>query len=587
MNVSLSETTEVREVRIQQTLGINIDDVNATDVKVIEIAPVDQFEIDASAVTPQIEVVLAPVSVILDSTESQGAILQAPSGGTFNNGAIKSWVIGETTTSTAVGGLNDILAKLLPPQPTPLSLRTLLLASAANTHSGSNILLCSGVPVNTSEASPPAAGAQIFRTTGAVANSQTVASFGSGNSGTLSAWVNGASAGSLALNTSSQVGVNSSLQITRDAAFPSDKPGFWEELDAVVSSAVSVGVNSFQLRHTETGNTNVAFFCRDALTAVPTTTAIAVTPPVSPVTTFSSSIPHYTAGNTFEVAATVTDLAGETYLSAGAVQIDSIPSVGTLVNVGPGQGGLPAVMSRNVGTQTILPTNFTVSGNVAVTTRLRARGRNPQGDGAWLDFASQINVLAGSPTSGILELSVPVVNMGTGANAARIVMSGGDTPADDKSALLTSDWVANAALQAHDAAVRGGVLLHDQTNYANGLWLPAGPNLSVGRSGAQYATFMMRRAAISQFRIAIAGTYAGCWVKLPQYLNWWSMFTLYSGAGIPTVGCALGTVMSGNSGTFTCTFGQATSSLSPNNLILVRLRLNAGQSVSSLQFTGV
>lgn len=170
VSVSVRETTEVKEVRLQQTLGIQIDDVNSTEIKVIEIAPVDQLEIDAASVTPQIEVVLAPVSVILDSTESQGAILQAPSGGTFDGGAITGWVIGETTTSTAVADLNNVLAKLLPPQPTPLSLRTLLLAGSANTRAGANILLASGVPVHTLEIGPPAAGAQIFRTTGATAN---------------------------------------------------------------------------------------------------------------------------------------------------------------------------------------------------------------------------------------------------------------------------------------------------------------------------------------------------------------------------------------------------------------------------------
>ena len=74
--------------------------------------------------------------------------------------------------------------------------------------------------------------------------------------------------------------------------------------------------------------------------------------------------------------------------------------------------------------------------------------------------------------------------------------------------------------------------------------------------------------------------------------GWANMFTAYRGSGIPTTaqpGSAVGTVMSGSSGTFTCTFGTESSS---NNgtagsvyRILIRWRLDAGDSITAMSYT--
>jgi hypothetical protein len=69
------------------------------------------------------------------------------------------------------------------------------------------------------------------------------------------------------------------------------------------------------------------------------------------------------------------------------------------------------------------------------------------------------------------------------------------------------------------------------------------------------------------------------------------MKTLYGGAGIPgnqggangSLGCALGAVANG-SGSWTATFGTLSSTSSANNIILVRFKLSAGQSISALSF---
>ena len=70
--------------------------------------------------------------------------------------------------------------------------------------------------------------------------------------------------------------------------------------------------------------------------------------------------------------------------------------------------------------------------------------------------------------------------------------------------------------------------------------------------------------------------------------GWADMFTAYRGAGIPTSaepGCASGTVMSGSSGTFKCVFGTESSSNDSNNRILIRWKLNSGQSITAMSYT--
>ena len=162
-------------------------------------------------------------------------------------------------------------------------------------------------------------------------------------------------------------------------------------------------------------------------------------------------------------------------------------------------------------------------------------------------------------------------------------------------------WDQTAALNIAEAAVSAGVLLHDQTDYSKS-FLPVGPNYSVGRTGAQYITVEFARSAVSTFKINVTGTYAGCWVRLPGVTNnpaispaavggWLDASKAYDGAGVPgeagdtLAGCAQGALMAGQSGSYTITFGPQTSTNANGNRIQVRIRLNAGQSITSLGFS--
>ena len=160
------------------------------------------------------------------------------------------------------------------------------------------------------------------------------------------------------------------------------------------------------------------------------------------------------------------------------------------------------------------------------------------------------------------EGNVVVTSVGTGSgNAVRIVNPGsGNTPVFTGSEANFNSQ--SSTLETYDATVVGsgsqGVLKHDQTNYSTG-YLPAGPNLSAGRSGTQYFTIKFIRTNVSKFDITYAGNVAGMWVALPGSVidasssanGWIAMTTAYAGAGYPGVnspgngsdGCALGGVV--------------------------------------------
>jgi hypothetical protein len=195
--------------------------------------------------------------------------------------------------------------------------------------------------------------------------------------------------------------------------------------------------------------------------------------------------------------------------------------------------------------------------------------------------------------------------IGTGSgNAFRIDNPGtGNTPAYTSNASAFNSQTST--LQTYDSTVVGsgsaGVLKHDQTNYSTG-YLPAGPNLSAGRSGTQYFTFKFVRTAVSKFDIRYTGTIAGMWVALPGSVidsssganGWIDMSVAYGGAGYPGVnapgngsdGCAVGGVVTLNSAVTnsskTCTFGTVSSSSTATNEIYVRIALTSGQSVTAL-----
>jgi hypothetical protein len=191
----------------------------------------------------------------------------------------------------------------------------------------------------------------------------------------------------------------------------------------------------------------------------------------------------------------------------------------------------------------------------------------------------------------IRELNIPITAVGTGTGPAQRIQNpgAGDTPVFSANATVFSSQ--NDTLQIADAAVVGGVLKHDVTNYSTG-YLPVGPNLSVGRAGSQFFTFKFIRDSVSKFDISWTGSLAGLWVAMPgssivtSINNWIDLSDAYPGSGVPGTGPggngdnggAIGGIAPLNTPgphVVTATFGTVSSSNTPTNEIYVRIKLIA------------
>lgn len=529
-------------------------------------------------------------------TRGDNIILGEASDGSLTQGGAIQLTPTDSVTN-AVDSLNEILGKLIPPAPKQFpGGETITVAGT------SSALLASGaVPDNTAGGTlPVVAGQAVNRTISTTVSTGVIGSaddVGPGNSGSVELVVNGTKLDEQAFANGAQNKTTGFLRIANDQAYPVATPGFWESFRTSASGvAITQGWNRLSMRHTEANATPDAFVVVEPNTAA-TVAAVSMVEESAGTLAPSSGIPHYGTSASVNVSFTASNLALETYLASNILSISC--SAMTTSNFNAGTGGLPAILPRNMAPYSgsiVVPVNGTTSTNAG----LNVTARNPVGFNS-ASTTARILLNKGSAGSKIDEMGIPVtiaVNGGPSSGiATRVDMTSGNFPADNKSSLTIGDWVSSAAAESFDAAVVGGVLNHDVTNYSTG-YLPAGPNRS-GFDSSQYVTFLFRRTAVSKFDINVTGTYADMFVKLPGLSEanttstngWLNMKTLYGGAGFAgdtngangSLGCALGAVANGT-GSWTCTFGTLSSTNAANNLVLVRFRLTAGQSITALSF---
>ena len=551
---------------------------------------------------------VAPQDVVTKNYLSTGLdgstiLLGTPTDASLIDGAVQ--LTNTTTVVNAVDALNEILGKLVPTSPGVFPAGQTLTISGG----GSGLLASGAVPDNTSGGNIGqfAAGSSVTRITTATVSSNVIGDNGStgwcgpGDSGTVQAIVNGTTVDSQVMSTGSnnKAGV---LTITLDQAYPLATPGFWESFRAqIVGAAATQGWNRLKLNHTGASATNDVYVVRDNVTANPVVSAGTVVEGTAGTYAYSSSIPHYNTGGVLTVGFTASNLSGELYKSGTVLSLaPTTASCFTTLNYAPGAAGLPAILTRQMSPYAASGLSLSIDGNnIHNSTQVSASGLNLNGTGS--ATIGPIILIKRGTTSRIDELSITTtvaVNGGPSGNGFRLTMSGGDNPSDNKTAITATDWVSSAALSVWDATTVAGVLKNDLTNYSTG-YLPVGPNLTT-QNATQYVTFAFRRTAASKFDISVTGTYAGMWVKLPGLTEsktasangWYTMSVLYGGAGFPgdqggangSLGCALGIVAGGGSGSFTSTFGTLSSTNSSNNLVLVRFKLTAGQSITALSF---
>jgi len=417
-------------------------------------------------------------------------------------------------------------------------------------------------------------------------------------------------------------------------------PGLYSGFKAKVSKAVSglsVGANSYQLSHSATGSTNTVEFVKDDLTTSPTVNigSATVTENVAGTYRYVSGIPYYNSGSPSLTLAGVTidDLVGQCYTNqSNIVEVDdgtnqegtasdAIANTDyTYANIDGAvtmlSGGIPTV---NVGTSSAYAIgSLTVpitSSSVRTVSRVKVRARNVNGISSYSsDIATNIAVHK-SAQSGISEIAIAVsdsLGAGFDDDGVRIFdfnAATTDTPSFNGATnfYTNSPYTESAdpgVSGTKEATIRLGVLKYDVTDYSSG-FLPAGPDRS-GDTGTQYFTFAFRRTTMSNFDINITSSgIAGLWIAAPgtaidsaSGLNGWlDASTTYGGSGVPgsdtgnggngSDGCAFTSgdriaASTSLSGGYTMTLGSENGTNATGNVVLVRIALTSGQSVTAL-----
>ena len=542
---------------------------------------------------------------IVTATSYHGnQVIGTPAGG-FKSGAFT--ISNSDHTKDSINELNFILGKLVPAAPTTFNGLSLSLTGTAG-----NGRLCQGfTPTNNTGGAAPSAGTQYTRNTDSTITSNYINDVGPGDNGTVTGFVNAVGVGTTTLDTGTNNATSGAVQIndnkdasnsTRDSGITAE---FYQVYDVrLVNAASPDGYNLAKLTHGSATTNSVYWYEDPSTVSAPVISFSGVSIPTSPTVAYSSGIAHYTqsANNTFTYVLTVTNASGDmysqnTFLSSDG-QGNAFQNSGSKSYTDFNGGTNPPARNYGVGAGvTTLISSIPRNIHATVTSNhfTRYDASTPYGshNNQRVSYSTNLNIMGTSATTNqVDEDNILITSLGTGSGNAIRVNAGatGDTPTP-----VSSTFNASATPAVYEAIVRGGTLRHDQTNYTS--YLPVGLNLSSGRSGTQYFQILLTRAAVSEFKIVVSGTYAGCFVCLPENSTWttglsntngWAdMFDAYSGAGNPNNadnGCAFGTVMSGSSGTFTCVFGEESSS-NGNNKILVRFKLTSGQSITNIRFT--
>ena len=545
-------------------------------------------------------------SGVVTATSYHGnQVIGTPAGG-FKSGA---FTIGTGDhTKDSINELNFILGKLVPTAPD-----TINGASVSLTGTAGNGRLCQGfTPTNNTGGSAPSAGTQYTRNTDSTITTNYLNDYGPGDNGSVKGFVNAVGVGTTTLTTGTDNAVSGAVQINdnKDASNSTRNTGitsqFYQVYDVrLINAASPDGYNKAFFTHGSATSGEVFWYEDPSTVSAPVISFSGITTPPSQTVAYSSGIAHYTesANNTFTYVLTVTNASGDMYSNNTFLSSDGQGSAfqnsGSKSYTNFAGGTNPPARNYGVGagvTTLISSVPRNIHATVTSNHFTRYDASTPYGshNNQRISYSTNLNIMGTSATTGqVDEDNILVSSLGTGSGNAIRVNAGatGDTPSP-----ISSTFNASATPAVYEAIVRGGTLRHDVTNYSTG-YLPVGLNLSSGRSGTQYFQMLITRAAVSEFKIVVTGTYAGCFVCLPENSTWttglsntngWAdMYDAYSGAGNPNNadnGCAFGTVMSGSSGTFTCVFGEESSS-NGNNKILVRFKLTSGQSISTVRFT--
>ena len=523
-----------------------------------------------------------------------------------------------SSVSNAIAQLNQVLGKLVPPAPPNFPASQSITIQTLSSYRMANYVQTDNTPGANKSVVGGTTVTSVRRASSYSTGNITVA--GPGDSGTITAQLNGANAGSRTLTANLDGnGTYSNLVIFNNydysVANANITAGFWSVFSTRVAGTITEGWNEVYIADSATSNTNTAnWFYDSSAPGTPAFTTLGIAAPGSPTYEYSSTVPHYTNTNAFNVTFNVNRLSGNMYPTSDTFITGSAGGAfGAPVSVTYATAGITTPLAQNLyvssGSAAVSTTSTIILGFGASTTGPSVSAFNSYNTGTQAfttTLAANVLYKTGTTSSAtrIEEANVYVGStIGSGSGLAyRIALAGAtNTPTFTGAESAFDSQIG--PLYTYDSTVVANILKHDQTNYATG-YLPIGPDLSAGRTGTQYFTFKIIRTSVSKFDIKWTGTIAGLWVALPgstidstSGLNGWlDVSTAYAGAGAPgsnvgaggngSDGCALGGVAPLNSAqtnkSVTATFGTVSSSSTATNEIYIRIALTSGQSVTAL-----
>jgi len=546
----------------------------------------------------------------------------------------------------------------VPSAPANLSSKSLTLSDSAQ---GTNPHLCANFDDGTGSAPTLAAGTSLESTTArrytssTPINTNTVTNFltnssngtGSTVNQTVQAAINASASGSRTFTTSeggSNNGTFTDLVITNHRDFDEVDSSYPQRLYLVATAKITqaltdyvAGLNAQRIESTAGGETNYVHVVRDLLTGTPTTTIGTVAQSAAGNLRYISGVPYYNDGSPSVsiTGTTVANFTGQAYqdasdphevdpgtnqestsgnvISQTAYTYANIDGSSTMLS-----SGIP-LKNTGVGSPYTLGTltQPLTSSSIRSIQQIKARSKNANGTGSYSESSTKIQVYTASLLTLDNEAGGITVSDSLGAgfddDAVRIAGFGslsGDTPSlfDSSNANYYTDSAWSGAVTVagtNEAISRFGTIKHFTTDLSSG-YLPAGPDLNTGRSGAQYYNFAFRRTNVANFNLTMSGKVSGMFIAAPgtaidsaSSLNGWlDCSTTYGGSGVPGAnsgaggngsnGCAFNSgdrVVDGttySSQEFTFTLGTENASNATGNNILVRIKLESGDSITAL-----
>jgi hypothetical protein len=516
------------------------------------------------------------------SGNGDSGTLGTPTDGSFIEGAIPGWVPGTTTTADAFDNINRFLAYALPDKPTNLQDYAITFTNSSSVEDGT--LLASGIiPTFIPDVSLPYL-TDITVIDDVTAISNTLTNIGYGDMGTLSLTLNNVLNSTRDLTSADDSGTYNNLTILSDFTYP-DTSGVWKAMNLSFSLPVQSGINEVVLSHTFSGSTTKRFIV-ESLTSDPVISNPSYSANVENII-YSSGVPHYTSGTTFNYSMTCDNVVGRTFTKYKMMGFTTSPSFGGGF-MDYNSSAIPSVLNVNHGSITISNQIATFdTENTAGSSFLQFTARNSLFSNT-VYAAKKINYLHGTNATSFLNDNYDTMRRISLDNGTKPLVS---TIAWDDTTWNSGNSSSLGSLREWDAPIVAGSATANKNDYSVD-YLPVGPDFS-SKPDTQYLTFKVQRIS-NYLEMVINGTYTGLYILLPGITNsmpnatngWWDATKqadyaplAWPGHASASDGCLKSDDQDGH---ITLGFGNISSASSLDNMILIRFELTGDDIINSI-----